>query len=155
MFNIKKIEQKFPKEDPKKIQRKFTYTNNNNDFTNFDFNISEREAESPNLEKLKTVKNDNNKTIKENLIKKNSFGVKKKYNKKNKYYLLSDNNSITTNYSDFKGIKKVTFSTVEIIRIAKYKKFNAKNNFSNDNIQKNIIEVKNNKNNDDYFCCIF
>ena len=155
MFNIKKIEQKFPKEDPKKIQRKFTYINNNNDFTNFDFNISEKEAESPNLEKLKTVKNDSNKMIKENLIKKNSFGVKKKYNKNNKYYLLSDNNSITTNYSDFKGIKKVTFSTVEIIRIAKYKKFNAKNNFSNDNIQKNIIEVKNNKNNDEYFCYIF
>ena len=156
MFNIKKIEQKFPEEVPKKYQRKYTYTNVNNDFTNFDVNISEREVETLNMEKFKTIeKDDNNKRVKKNLVKKNSFVPKKKYNKNNIYYLINDNNSITTNYSDYKGIKKVTFSTVEIIRITKYKKFNSQNNFSNDNIQKNIIEVKNSKNNEDYFCCIF
>ena len=158
MFTMKKIEQKFMEQSPEKYQRKFTYSNDNKDFTNFDINISETENETLNIDKIKPIEKDNinNKNIKKNLTKKNSFVPKKKYNKNKIYYLINDNNSTTTNCSDFKGIKKVTFSTVEIIRINKYKKFNLQNNFSNDNIQKNIIEVKNSKkNDDDYFCCIF
>ena len=156
MFNLKKIEPKFPKLNINQLQRQMSYlTNNNNEeFNDFDINISETDIDAFYFKKNKTI--EDQKVMKENLIKKNPAGLKYKYNNKNnKYKIANDNYSITTNCSDFKGIKKVTFSTVEIIRVAKYKKFNAKNNFSKLNIQKNIIEVKQNKNMFESSCNIF
>ena len=48
---------------------------------------------------------------------------------KYKYSLkFEDSNSATTKYSINDKIKKVTFSTVEIIRVANYKKYNKLNN---------------------------
>ena len=155
MFNLKKIEPKFIKLNPGQFHRKMSYINNiNNEFCNFDINISETEVEAVDFEKYGII--DDNKIMKENLMKKNPVGLKPKLNNKtNKYKIINENYSITTNCSDFKGIKKVTFSTVEIIRVAKYKKYNAKNNFSKLNIQKNILEVKANKNKDESSCNIF
>ena len=156
MFNLKKIEPKFPKLNINQLQRQMSYlTNNNNEeFNDFDINISETDIDAFYFKKNKTI--EDQKVMKENLIKKNLVGLKHKYNNKNnKYKIANDNYSRTTNCSDFKGIKKVTFSTVEIIRVAKYKKFNAKNNFSKLNIQKNIIEVKQNKNMFESSCNIF
>ena len=154
MFNLKKIEPKFPKMNSNQIQRKFTYSDNINEaFVNMDINISETEVESLDLSKFKTI--ENNKLIKNDFVKKIPEKMKQKKNKTYKYKLFNDNYSTTTNCSDYKGIKKVTFSTVEIIRVAKYKKYNASNNFSNENIKKNILEVKNSKIKDDLPCSIF
>jgi len=154
MFNLKKIEPKFPRLNFNQVKRKNTYSSINKEgFINMDINISERESDSLNIDKFKTMEKDK---IKNGLTKKVPLKMKPKKNKNNnKYKLFNDNNSITTNCSDFKGIKKVTFSTVEIIRVAKYKKYNACNNFSNANIQKNINEVKNSKIKDDIPCMIF
>ena len=153
MFNLKKIEPKFPKPNPSKIQRKMTYTNNKNDqFINLDLNISERESEAFDLNQFQTL--ENNKLNKNDLLKKIPIKLKPKSNQKNKKYrIFSDNNSTTTNCSDYKGIKKVTFSTIEIIRVAKYKKYNASNNFSQINIEKNIKEVKDSKKNQEFIPC--
>ncbi len=154
MFNLKKIEPKFPKMNSNQIQRKSTYFDNNNEaFINMDINISETEVESLDVSKFKTI--ENNKLIKNDFVKKIPEKMKQKKNKSYKYKLFNDNYSTTTNCSDYKGIKKVTFSTVEIIRVAKYKKYNASNNFSNENIKRNILEVKNSKIKDDIPCSIF
>ena len=154
MFNLKKIEPKFSNMNSNQIQRKFTYSDINNEaFVNMDINISETEVESLDLSKFKTI--ENNKLIKNDFVKKIPEKMKQKKNKTYKYKLFNDNYSTTTNCSDYKGIKKVTFSTVEIIRVAKYKKYNASNNFSNENIKKNILEVKNSKIKDDLPCSIF
>ena len=144
MFNLKKIEPKFPKLNFDQIKRKNTYSSINKEaFINLDINISEREVDSVNLEKFKTIEKEKTK-------------IKPKQKKNNnKYKIFNDNYSTTTNCSDFKGIKKVTFSTVEIIRVAKYKKYNACNNFSNANIQKNINVVKNSIIKVDIPCMIF
>ena len=154
MFNLKKIEPKFPKMNSNQILRKSTYSDINNEaFINMDINISETEVESLDFSKFKTI--ENNKLIKNDFVKKIPEKMKQKKNKTYKYKLFNDNYSTTTNCSDYKGIKKVTFSTVEIIRVAKYKKYNASNNFSNENIKKNILEVKNSKIKDDIPCSIF
>ena len=154
MFNLKKIEPKFPKLNHNKIQRKNTYTNNKkDDFIHLDINISEAEAETLNLEQFKTI--ENYKINKNDLLKKSPAKFKPKYKNYNKYKLFNDSISTTTNCSDWKGIKKVTFSTVEIIRVAKYKKYNFYNNFSRADIEKNIKEVKNNKNKESISCLIF
>ena len=100
---------------------------NNNLFINLDINISESDI-SLNLNKYKTIKNKNifNSNIPTRPISLQSspMKLKSKYNKNNIYKLSNETNSTTTNYSDLNlnGIKKVTFSTVEIIRIKKYKK---------------------------------
>ena len=159
MFNLKKIEPKFPQLNSNQLKRKMSSrTINNNELCDLDIDISETDNETLDNEKYRTIEVEDNKIIKENLIKKNQIGLKQRLNNKNnKYKIINDNYSITTNCSEFnfKGIKKVTFSTVEIIRVAKYKKFNAKNNFSKLNIQKNIIEVKANKNRNESSCNIF
>ena len=159
MFNLKKIEPKFPQLNSNQLKRKTSSrTINNNELCYLDIDISETDNETLDNEKYRTIEVEENKIIKENLIKKNQIGLKQRLNNKNnKYKIINDNYSITTNCSEFnfKGIKKVTFSTVEIIRVTKYKKFNAKNNFSKLNIQKNIIEVKANKNRNESSCNIF
>ena len=156
-INHKKIEPKIKKEHyyPKK-----EINLNNNLFINLDINISESNESnvSLNLNKYTTIKNKNIFTDK-NLIKlkKRPVKLKPKYIKTNTFKLFKDTNSTTTNTSDFnfKGIKKVTFSTVEIIRVEKYKKINAKNNFPKINIEHNIEELKKNKSKEESFCCIF
>ena len=152
MFNLKKLEPKFSNtNNNNNIQRKMTMREDNNYFVNFDINISESES----YEKYRTVEN-YSKSIKKDLKKKYKIKLKQKNNKNIKYKLFNDDNySITTNFSENKKIKKVTFSTVEIIRVIKYKNFNAKNNFSQINIQKNINDMKNFKKKDENICSIF
>ena len=63
--------------------------------------------------------------------------------------------SSTTNFTYHeKNIKKVTFSTVEIIRVEMFKNYNEKNNFSKESIQQNIKDLKSEKN-DMSLCSIF
>ena len=63
-------------------------------------------------------------------------------------------NSITRSNSYLeKSVKKVTFSTVEIIRVENYKKYNASNTFPKHLIEKNIEEMK--KTEEDSVCSIF
>ena len=50
-------------------------------------------------------------------------------------------------------MKKVTFSTVEIIRVEKYKKYNIASNYSKNLIKKNMEEIKENDN--EQKCFIF
>ena len=92
--------------------------------------------------KLRTFNNNN--TLKLQNKNKNSFNIS----------LLKHCNSITTNTSSGeKAVKKVTFSTVEIIRVEKYKKYNALSNFSKIQIQKNMEDLKQNDN--ESVCLIF
>ena len=63
--------------------------------------------------------------------------------------------SSTTNFTYHeKNIKKVTFSTVEIIRVEMFKNYNEKSNFSKESIQQNIKDLKSEKN-DMSLCSIF
>ena len=62
----------------------------------------------------------------------------------------ADSNSATSVATNTDKIKKVTFSTVEIIRIQNYKQFNKANSYKVDDFNAGI----NNLNNDDY-CQIF
>ena len=83
-----------------------------------------------------------NNTIK--LKNKNSYNIS----------LFKHCNSITTNTScGEKAVKKVTFSTVEIIRVEKYKKYNAISNCSKIQIKKNMEDLKQNEN--ESACLIF
>lgn len=87
----------------------------------------------------------------DNSVNKNPFGSKNEFKlKKIKTFnipVILHTNSITTNTSfGEKPMKKVTFSTVEIIRVEKYKKYNALCNFSKNQIKKNMDEVKQNEN---------
>ena len=99
-----------------------------NSLTFLDFDISESNVYSETLEKTDFI------PIK-----------KTKMYRSNTYKLFNDNISETTKCSEDKSIKKVTFSTVEIIRIKKFKKYNARNNFPLAEIQKNLNDVKNEK----------
>ena len=157
MFNHKILEPKIKKNNF--YQKKETNLNNNL-FINLDINISEFNDSniSLNLNKHSTIKNKNIFTDKNIIkLKKRAVKLKTKYIKTNTYKLFNDTNSTTTNTSDFnfKGIKKVTFSTVEIIRVEKYKKINAKNNFPKIKIEHNIEELKNNKSKEESSCFIF
>ena len=70
----------------------------------------------------------------------------------NKYKIKlkrTESNSTTSISSNNEKIKKVTFSTIEIIRIQNYKKFNRLNSYKTDEIQKA------NHNYDDNNCSIF
>ncbi len=124
----------------------------NQTFINFDDDISEMNVD---IKQYQTIKKknlflDSKKSLKPTLKLKNKLIRLNTINSKN-----CDSYSITTNFSyNDKTVKKVTFSTVEIIRVEKYKKYNAKNNFSKISIQKNMEEVKNN-NNEESACFIF
>ena len=132
------------------ITRQKTFQNHA--FIDFDKDISEMNV---NIKEYQTLK------------KKNSFldsvtasiSPVKLNNKLNRINTVKNKNfdtySITTNSSiKDKTIKKVTFSTVEIIRVEKYKKYNIMNTVSKTCIQKNMEEVKN-KNSDQTSCLIF
>jgi len=134
MNNLKKIELKKPKLENLKRNKTF----DNKLFINFDTDISEMDV---NIKKYETIK-------KKNLFLDTEPNIKNKNRIIRNYtYKTKDEcNSITTDSSSShkkERIKKVTFSTVEIIRVEKYKKYNAINNFSKANIEKNMAEVNN------------
>ena len=151
MHKVKTIVNNF-KGDNNKINqliRKKTYDPKN--IINLDTDISEMDIH---IKNYPTLKKKNSfierpiKTIPFSNINLNN----KKFIKKKSY---NDANSITTtsSYGKEKSMKKVTFSTVEIIRIEKYKKYNAMNNFSKRLIDKNMEEFK--QNDSKISCSIF
>ena len=85
-----------------------------------------------------------------------TFNDKIKLKNKNNFNisLFKHSNSITTNTTcGEKAAKKVTFSTVEIIRVEKFKKYNAISNFSKVQIKKNMENQ--NENGYESICLIF
>ena len=133
-------------------------TYNNQSFEDLDENISEIDI---NIKQYKTIKKKKSllgeKSPIKNQIKPKTLLYRLNTTKNNRHNIKNyDVYSITTNNSDKdKCVKKVTFSTVEIIRVEKYKKENSINNFSKTLIQKNMDEVKNNSNNEQLNCFIF
>ena len=122
-------------------------------FIDLDKDISEMKVD---IKQYQTFK-------KKNLFLEDNKPLKQQLKQKNKLYRINSSKvmnydcySITTSssYND-KTVKKVTFSTVEIIRVEKYKKYNAMNNFSKSCIQKNMEDVKNSSNNEESTCLIF
>ena len=152
MFNNdRKIEHKISK--MKGLTRSKTFENQA--FIDLDKDISEMNV---NIKQYQSIKTKNlflqdKKHLKQPLKANNKINRINTILNKNKNF---DCYSITTSssYND-KTVKKVTFSTVEIIRVEKFKKYNAMNNFSKAYIQKNMEDVKNNKNNDESICFIF
>jgi hypothetical protein len=131
MNNLKKIEFK----KPKLVNLKRNKTFDNKLFIDLDTDISEMDV---NIKKYETIK-------KKNLFLDTEPKLKNILIRNNTYKTKEECNSITTDSSSSnkkERIKKVTFSTVEIIRVEKYKKYNAINNFSKTNIEKNMEEVK-------------
>ena len=144
MNNLKKIE--LQKSKLTNLKRNKTFDNKL--FINFDTDISEMDI---NIKKYETIK-------KKNLFLDSEPKINNKIIRNYTYKTKDECNSITTDSSSNhkkERIKKVTFSTVEIIRVEKFKKYNAINNFSKINIEKNMEEVKNNiYNNDDKPSCL-
>ena len=151
MHKVKTIVEKSKKDNNKinQLNRKKTYDPKN--IINLDTDISEMDIH---IKNYPTLKKKNSfierpiKTIPFSNINLNN----KKFIKKKSY---NDANSITTtsSYGKEKSMKKVTFSTVEIIRVEKYKKYNAMNNFSKRLIDKNMEEFK--QNDSKMICLIF
>ena len=151
MLKLKSLDIKHKtKKSPKALthKKKFNYKNIiklDEDISEMDVNVKKIPIiKTKNLfsENPKTNKPYNNNII--NLKSKNSFNLSS----------LNHCNSITTNTScGEKTIKKVTFSTVEIIRVEKYKKYNLASNYSKKLIKKNMEEIKGNDN--EQKCFIF
>ena len=148
--NDKTIEHKV-----KKMVLTRSKTFENQTFIDLDKDISEMNV---NIKQYKSITNKNlfledKKRLKQSLKVNNKIDRVSSIKNKNKNF---DCYSITTSssYND-KTVKKVTFSTVEIIRVEKYKKYNAMNNFSKTCIQKNMEDVKNKNYNDESSCFIF
>ena len=126
---------------PLSQKKPFNYKN----IIKLDDDISEMDV---NVKKIPIIKTKNlflenpitNKPYNNNIIKlknNNSFNIS----------TLNHCNSLTTNTScGEKTMKKVTFSTVEIIRVEKYKKYNLASNYSKKLIKKNMEEFKENDN---------
>ena len=141
------------KKSPKvHLARQKTYDYKN--IINLDDDISEMDV---NINQIPTIKT-------KNLFSQNPLKNKPNNNNNNIITLKNKNsfnistykhcNSITTNTScGEKTMKKVTFSTVEIIRVEKYKKYNATSNYSKNQIKKNMEEFKENDNEQN--CVIF
>ncbi len=140
----------------KKIQKKrllartktFDYKN----IVNLDENISEMDVS---IKTIPSIKNKN--LFIQNPMKIKAFNNTIKLKKIRTFNIPSFKhcNSISSTTSSFgeKVVKKVTFSTVEIIRVEKYKKYNAISNFSKNQIMKNMEEIKKNEN--ENICFIF
>ena len=149
--NDKRIEHKVIK--MKVLTRSKTFENQT--FIDLDKDTSEMNV---NIKQYKSITNKNlfledKKRLKQSLKVNNKIDRISTIKNKKKNF---DCYSITTSssYND-KTVKKVTFSTVEIIRVEKYKKYNAMNNYSKTCIQKNMEDVKNNNINDESTCFIF
>jgi len=142
MHKLKTVDNKLKKKKTNGYVRKQTYDCRN--IINLDEDISEMDTKIKNYPSI----------IKKNLFLENPINTNRSNNrsivklKKIKTFnipILNHCNSITTNTSyGEKSMKKVTFSTVEIIRVEKYKKYNALCNFSKNQIQKNLEDVKQN-----------
>ena len=149
MHKTKTFDEKNKKQNERKYVRKKTYDCRNildldKDTSEMNVNINKIPTFTKKVFLFNSSKNLRtfNNTIK--LKNKNSFNIS----------LLKHCNSITTNTSSGeKAVKKVTFSTVEIIRVEKYKKYNALSNFSKSQIQKNMEDFKQNDN--ESVCLIF
>ena len=129
------------------LSRKKTFDYRNIDL---DKNISEMDTINK-IPAITTKKFIFNKSNKERAFN-NTIKLKNKFNTKISPFRQC--NSITTNCSyGEKGVKKITFSTVEIIRVENYKKYNASSNYSKNLIKKNMEEMKGNENNS--ACLIF
>jgi len=151
MHKVKTIVNKLKSDNNKinQLSRKKTYDPKN--IINLDTDISEMDTHIKNYPTLKKK----NSFIERPIITIPFSNInlnKKKFIKKKSY---NDTNSITTtsSYGKEKAMKKVTFSTVEIIRVEKYKKYNAMNNFSKKLIDKNMEEFK--KTDSKISCLIF
>ena len=149
--NDKRIEHRVTK--MKVLTRSKTFENQT--FIDLDKDTSEMNV---NIKQYKSITNKNlfledKKRLKQSLKVNNKIDRISTIKNKKKNF---DCYSITTSssYND-KTVKKVTFSTVEIIRVEKYKKYNAMNNYSKAYIQKNMEDVKNNNINDESTCFIF
>ena len=148
MFKTKTFDEKSKKPNLSGYVRKKTFDYRN--IINFDEDISEMDI---NIKEIPTFKKksfnfDSSKNTRtfNNIIKLKNFNKSK----------LNHCNSITTTTSyREKSVKKVTFSTVEIIRVEKYKKYNANSNFSKNLIKKNMEEVKQQNDNNESTCSIF
>ena len=147
MNNARKHEYKLTKTSV--ITRKKTFENQS--FIDLDKDISEMKV---NIKEYETIKKKNLFLEDKNSIKKE---IKNKMHRINTYNVKNNDCYSIDTCSSYNGksIKKVTFSTVEIIRVQKYKKYNVINNFSKNEIQKNMEEVKNNENYDESTCFIF
>ena len=151
MLKLKTLNPKHKaKKSSKSLARKKTYDCKNiikldDDISEMDVNIKEIpiiKTKNLFLQNPTSKKRYNNSII--NLKNKNSFDI----------LSLNHSNSITTNTScGEKTVKKVTFSTVEIIRVEKYKKYNISSNYSKNLIKKNMEEIKENDN--EQKCFIF
>ena len=92
---------------------------------------------SLNLSKPKTSPN----LIETDFKNKDIFNNTVKIDKYKNYLKTEDNNSTTTKTSMHDKLKKVTFSTVEIIRVANYKKYNKLNSIKKiGNEEENIYD---------------
>ena len=152
--NDKKIEHKLTK--MKKLARSKTFETQA--FIDLDKDISEMNSNINKIKQYQSIKT-KNLFLQEKKNLKQTFKANNKINRVNTIINKNKNfdcYSITTStsYND-KTVKKVTFSTVEIIRVEKYKKYNAINNYPKAFIQKNMEDVKNNNINDDSSCFIF
>ena len=148
MFRTKTLDGKLKKPNLSGYVRKKTYDYRN--IINFDEDISELDI---NIKEIPTFKKKSfNFNGSKNVRAFNNIIKLKNINK----LKLNHCNSITTTTSyREKSVKKVTFSTVEIIRVEKYKKYNANSNFSKNLIKKNMEEVKQQNDNNESTCSIF
>ena len=148
MNNLKSIENNFKTDDINTLIRKKTYDPSN--IIDLDTDISVMDTH---IKKIPCFLKRN--TFIEKLTKKRIYSKARTLQKKKKLNRkLDDYNSITTTTSyGEKSVKKVTFSTIEIIRVENYKKYNKILNFSKKLIKKNMEEV--NKNKKDSNCLIF
>ena len=149
--NDRKIEHKLAK--MKILARSKTFENQA--FIDLDKDISEMNVKIKQYQSIKTrnLFLQDKQSLKQSLEANNKINRVNTIINKNKNF---DCYSITTSssYND-KAVKKVTFSTVEIIRVEKYKKYNAMNNYSKACIQKNIEEMRGGNNKDESTCVIF
>ena len=143
MLKLKTLDNKHKNKKDRSYVRKKTYDYKN--IINLDKDISEMDV---NIKNYPTIKKKN--LFLENTIKTKPINNIKLKNKSKNYFnklALNHCNSITTTTScGEKTEKKVTFSTVEIIRVEKYKKYNATCNYSKNQIKKNMEEIKENEN---------
>ena len=129
-------------------QRTYDYKN----IIHLDKDISEMKLK---IKKIPSIKKKN--LFMENFFKKKPFIIPNKFKsiKTNDKSTIKHSNSITSSTScPEKVVKKVTFSTVEIIRVENYKKYNVISNFSKMQIQKNMEEYQNN-NVIESMCCVY
>jgi len=150
MIKGKIIERKMTKKN--KMSRQKTF--NEEQFDDFDIDTSEMNVvikEYKTIEKknsfLKSLNQEKPLLELNNKLKRNNTCKIKNID----YYSIATN----TSYIDSR-VKKVTFSNVEIIRVEKYKKYNALNNYSKLEILKNMEELnkKNNTYNENPLPCV-